>query len=68
MKKTTTLMAAAVLTLAISACGTYKPYECDYYPREHYEAWQENCDTASMSKETTRERRVIRTFNESLEK
>ncbi|MBK66674.1 MAG: hypothetical protein CMP22_00910 [Rickettsiales bacterium] len=60
------LMVAAVMTLTISACSTYS--NCDYYPREHYEAWQEDCSEMSATSETRVERTRVRSFNRSMDK
>lgn len=68
MTKARNLMVAAVMTLAVSACSSYQPADCDYYPREHHENWQEDCreivDGDTMRSDRTR----VRTFNRSMEK
>lgn len=68
MKKLSTLAFAMLLTVSVAACGTSN--NCDYYPREHYEAWQEDCRATNVTKavETVRETRAVRSFNRSLEK
>lgn len=67
MKSTRNLLVAAALTLVISACSGYSQ-NCDYYPREHYEAWQEDCRDMSATSERKVERSRVRSFNRSMDK
>lgn len=61
MKKSAILMAAAFLTVTLSACTN--GVQCEY-PREQYEAWQsyDKCGAAKT------DRKAVRTFNRTLEK
>lgn len=60
MKKSAILMAAAFLTVSLSACTN--GVQCEY-PREQYQAWQsyDKCTTAT-------DRTAVRTFNKTMEK